>query len=96
MVDITQLCEKCGKKFLIIETEQEFLKKKNLPIPDICPTDRQMNRLKNRGERILYRTTCQQCGANMIASYDPKTVTSKILCQKCYVEYFDKNEVLQT
>lgn len=94
MPDITSVCKQCNKKFLIIEPEQEFLKKKGLPLPNVCPTDRQLNRLKNRGERTLYRTTCQQCGTNMITSYDPKTVDSKILCQKCYVQYFDKNDPL--
>lgn len=96
MSDITQVCKTCGKKFLVIEKEQKFLKKKGLPFPDICPTDRQALRVKNRGERTLYKTTCQQCGASVITSYDPKSVTNKILCRKCYGEYFEKNEVLKT
>lgn len=96
MVDITQICKLCGKKFLIIEPEQEFLKKKGLPFPVICPTDRQAARVKNRGERTLYKTICQLCGTNVITSYDPKSVSNKILCRKCYAEYFEKNEVLKT
>lgn len=96
MADIIKVCEKCGKKFLAIEQEQEFLKKKDLPLPTICPTDRQANRLKNRGERTLYKTVCQQCGASVITSYDPKSVTNKILCRKCYMDYFEKNETLKT
>lgn len=96
MADITQTCEKCGKKFLVIDQEQEFLKKKELPFPTLCPTDRQEKRIKNRGERNLYRTTCQQCDANMITSYDPSKAKNKILCQKCYLEYFEKNDPLQS
>lgn len=95
MTDITQTCIKCGKKFLVISLEQEFLKKRNLPLPTICPSDRQLRRLEGRGERTLYRTTCQNCSANMVTTYDPKTVTSKILCQKCYREYYDKTDLLK-
>lgn len=94
MVDITQTCTTCGKNFLIIPQEQEFLKKKNLPLPQLCPTDRQARRLATRGERTLYKTTCQQCGAQTITSYDPAKATSKILCKKCYLDFFEKNELV--
>lgn len=94
MADITQTCTRCGKKFLIIDQEQEFLKKKTLPFPTLCPTDRQARRLAGRGERGLYRTKCQQCGGDMTTTYDPKTVASKILCKKCYLEYFEKHDVI--
>ncbi|OGG29171.1 hypothetical protein A2973_01640 [Candidatus Gottesmanbacteria bacterium RIFCSPLOWO2_01_FULL_49_10] len=92
MADITQTCAQCGKKFLVIEVEQEFLKKKHLPLPALCPTDRQSRRLSGRGERTLYKTTCQECGTPVITTYDPKTVTSKILCRTCYQAFFDKND----
>lgn len=96
MADITQTCTKCGKKFLVIEAEQAFLKKKGLPLPILCPSDRQAGRLENRGERALYRTTCQQCGANMVTTYDPKSVKSPVLCKKCYLAYFEKHDFLQS
>lgn len=92
MADITQTCVQCGKKFLVIDVEQEFLKKKRLPIPTLCPTDRQARRLAGRGERTLYKTTCRECSATVITSYDPKTVTSPVLCRTCYEAYFDKND----
>ena len=94
MADITQTCTKCGKKFLIIDQEQEFLKKKHLPLPTLCPTDRQARRLADRGERTLYKTTCQECGANTIISYDPLKATSKILCKNCYRKYFETHEMV--
>jgi len=94
MQDTTQICSQCGKKFLVIVQEQEFLHKKNLPLPTLCPTDRQTRRLATRGERTLYKTTCQQCGNSVITSYDPKTAESKILCNKCYLDYFEKHDAL--
>lgn len=95
MADIVQSCTQCNKKFLIIDREQEFLKKKGLPLPTLCPYDRQAKRVKDRGERVLYRTVCQQCGTNMITSYDPKKAKSMVLCQKCYLAYFEKNDPIQ-
>lgn len=95
MADIVQTCSQCNKKFLILDKEQEFLKKKGLAFPTLCPTDRQAKRVKDRGERVLYRSTCQQCGGNVIVSYDPARAKSKILCQKCYLVYFEKNDPLQ-
>lgn len=95
MADIVQTCTQCGKKFLIIDQEQKFLKGKGLLLPMLCPDDRQVKRIKDRGERVLYRTTCQQCGANMITSYDPNKSKSMILCQKCYLAYFEKNDPIQ-
>lgn len=95
MADIVQTCSQCNKKFLILDKEQEFLKKKDLPFPSLCPTDRQARRMKDRGERVLYRTNCQQCKGNVIVSFDPAKAKSKILCQKCYLAYFEKNDPSQ-
>ena len=94
MADITQTCTQCGKKFLIVDQEQEFLKKKKLPFPTVCPSDRQAKRLEHRGERALYKSTCQECGERVIVSYDPAKAESKILCKKCYLDYFEKHDVI--
>lgn len=95
MADMTATCKKCGKNFLIIEQEQAFLQKKGLTLPTTCPTDRQKSRLSTRGERNLYKTVCQQCGASMITTYDPERIPNKILCKKCYLDYFEKNDLMQ-
>ena len=95
MADITATCSECGKNFLIIDQEQTFLQKRGLPLPGICPTDRQKARLSSRGERNLYKTKCQNCGASMITTYNPEKVTNRILCKKCYLEYFEKNDLMQ-
>ncbi|MCL4359874.1 hypothetical protein M1555_01280 [Patescibacteria group bacterium] len=95
MADTTHVCASCGQKFLVISQEEEFLKKMNLPMPTLCPSDRQLRRLRGRGERKLFRTTCQQCGAAMVTTYDPATVSAKILCQTCYRQYYDTTDILQ-
>lgn len=95
MSDVTQTCSSCGKKFLIITQEQEFLQTRGIPLPTLCPTDRQTRRLASRGERSLYKTICQQCGKDVITSYDPVKAVSKVLCKKCYLEFFEKNELVE-
>lgn len=94
MENLKTTCKSCNKEFLIIKQEQEFLAKIGLPHPSSCPTCRQTERLKARGERRLYRTTCQKCSKNIITTYDPKSVKSQILCKKCYLDYFEKEKIL--
>jgi putative zinc ribbon protein len=92
MANITETCKACGKQFLIIEQEQKFLQEKGLAFPTKCASCRQIRRLKLRGERTLYRTTCAKCGKEIIVSYDPAKATSQILCTKDYEQYFLEND----
>ena len=92
MASITKTCEKCGKKFLIIDQEQKFLSEKNLSLPTHCASCRQLKRLMLRGaERALYKTSCSKCGKEIVVSYNPKNVENTILCRKDYDQYFSEN-----
>ena len=88
MANVTKTCAKCGKQFLIIEPEQAFLHERGLPLPINCPACRQERRLALRGGRQLYRTTCQQCGKQMVVAYDPQNVKNTILCKEDYEKYY--------
>lgn len=92
MANITQICSKCGKQFLIIDQEQKFLNQKNLPLPTNCPSCRQMRRLMLRGGRTLYKTTCQKCNKEIVVSYDPAKTNNVILCKEDYSRYFEEND----
>lgn len=94
MEQIKKICINCGKEFWIIEPEQVLLQKLELPHPAACPSCRQERRLRNRGERSLFKSTCQNCGKNIIVTYDPNRESRKILCKSCYLEWFEKNPVL--
>lgn len=95
MANVTQTCKTCQRQFLIIEIEQKFLKDKNLPIPVDCPSCRQMRRLKLRGgERVLYKTTCQKCGKEIVVSYDPKIVPNTILCKADFEKYLAETDLI--
>lgn len=97
MAAVTQSCIKCQRQFLIIDEEQKFLKEKNLALPTMCPSCRQLRRLMLRGgERALYKTKCQQCGKEIVTSYDPQKVSNKILCKQDYEKYFMENDPILT
>lgn len=92
MQNIQATCTRCGKQFLILEKEQKFLEEKGLPLPTICPSDRQLRRLQLRGERNLFKTNCQKCGKEIIVSYEPSSMKSPIYCREDYEKYFAEND----
>lgn len=92
----TATCEKCGKQFWILDKEQKFLQEKGFPSPTHCPACRQERRLSLRGGRALFKTKCQQCGKEIIVSYNPESVKNKILCREDYEKYFQENDPIIT
>lgn len=93
MANLTSTCSKCGKQFLIIDQEQEFLKERNLANPTMCPACRQMRRLSLRGsERALFKGQCSQCKKEIIVAFDPSKATSPILCKEDFDRYFTEND----
>lgn len=86
MASERRTCQICGKDFLIIDAEQAFYVRKELPFPAECPKCRQDKRLAMRNERNLYKRTCSKCGKDIISVYaadSPYTV----YCQPCFWEY---------
>lgn len=78
-------CQTCKKPFLIIEQEQAYYKKKDLPDPTACPECRQKERLTLRNERKLYKRTCDKCKKEIISTYSPDSKYT-IYCQECFWE----------
>ncbi len=93
-MEITQTCKTCGKQFLIIDQEQQFLRERGYSLPLNCPTCRQKRRLSLRGERQLYKTTCQQCGKSIVVSFDPTRTKQKILCQEDYNKFYAETDLI--
>lgn len=92
MANITQTCTKCGKQFLIIDQEQQFLTQKGLSLPTQCPSCRQLRRLSLRGGRQLFKAKCQKCGKDIVVSYDPQKVKQAIYCKEDYEKFFMEND----
>jgi len=95
MEPLKKICQECNNQFWIIEQEKKFLDQMDLPLPTNCPGCRQAERLKQRGERHLYRTNCQKCSKKIIVSYDPKKETRPIYCKECFLDYFEKHSPLE-
>lgn len=90
-------CAKCGKQFIVIEQEEKFLREKGLPLPINCPSCRQLRRLMLRGnDRALFKTKCQQCGKDIVVSYDPSKTKNQILCHEDYDKWLTENNVVIT
>ncbi len=62
----------------------------------ICPNCRQTRRLALRGERVLFKTDCQQCHKEIIVSYDPSNVQNAILCKEDYQKYYEEHDPMIT
>jgi hypothetical protein len=93
MATVTITCAKCKKQFLIIDQEQAFLESKKFPLPEYCPSCRQLRRLSLRGaERMLYKTQCQKCARDIVVARDPKTTKNAIYCRQDYEQYFNEND----
>lgn len=96
MANIVGTCAKCSKQFLIIDQEQAFLQQKGLPNPTNCPACRQARRLALRGERVLFRTQCEQCKKDIVVSYDPTNFKHPILCKPDFEKYFEEHDTITT
>lgn len=94
MTAITAICASCNKQFLIIDQEQSFLNERGFPLPKNCPFCRQQRRLALRGERRLYKTTCQQCGKSILVTFNPEKTKQKILCKEDYNKFYAETDMI--
>ncbi len=62
-------CAVSGKQFEITDDDLKFYEKMGVPIPTLCPEERQRRRLAWRNERALYHRTCNATGKKMISIY---------------------------
>ncbi|MFA4815216.1 MAG: hypothetical protein WC924_05080 [Candidatus Gracilibacteria bacterium] len=74
MTPITQTCRVSGKSFLTTDEDQDFYKKIGVPVPTLCPEERQRRRLSFRNERNLYHRKCDLTGHQIISNYSPDKV----------------------
>lgn len=62
-------CTQCSSGFSLSTVEQTFLKKIDIPAPDLCPLCRRQNRFAWRNERNLYHRECDRTGKQIISIY---------------------------
>ena len=83
----------CTEAFKIIESELQFYKRMNLPIPHLCPNCRHYQRLKQRNPLKLWHRQCMcdksnhthkgKCITEFETSYAPER-PEIVYCEKCY------------
>ncbi|QQR54689.1 hypothetical protein IPG41_05890 [Candidatus Peregrinibacteria bacterium] len=83
MATIDQACRECKNSFSIEEVDQAFYTKMEVPLPTLCPEDRQRRRMLWRNERSLYHGKCELCGKQIITMYRPGS-PYKVYCNPCW------------
>ncbi|HAQ02303.1 TPA: hypothetical protein DCQ22_00170 [Candidatus Nomurabacteria bacterium] len=78
-------CESCNKGYKIIQSEYEFLKRFNLPIPRKCFECRHKDRFNQVNPPKLWHRSCMKegCTNTFETSYVPER-PEIIYCEKCY------------
>ena len=75
-------CRISGKQFPIYQSDIEFYnkitptfagEKFQVPLPSLCPEERQRRRMAWRNERFLFRRKCDATGKDIISMYPPET-----------------------
>jgi hypothetical protein len=70
MTPITKACTVTGKEFVITDEDQALLAKLGMPLPTLCPEERQRRRMAFRNDHMLYHRKCDKTGKQIIALYD--------------------------
>lgn len=79
------ICEMTGKTYQIIPKELQFYRDMQLPVPHLCPDERNRRREQMRNPQILYARTCAECDKSIQTTYAPDR-PEKVLCESCYLK----------
>ncbi len=83
IVDKAIICKESGRPFRIVNSELEFYKKHNIPLPAIHPYLRIRNKYKLLGNRMVNKATCHSCKKVIDSMYDAKE-NFILYCEECY------------
>jgi hypothetical protein len=64
-------CALTGKPFKIISQELVYYIEHSIPLPDVCPDMRYLQRSKLRNAHKLYERQCAKTGEKLISTYAP-------------------------
>jgi hypothetical protein len=79
-------CEACPRAYRIIQSELQFLRAMNLPLPRRCPFCRIDGRIARWARQMsLVERKCSRCGAGFQTPHRENEVPG-ILCKKCWLE----------
>lgn len=78
-----KICQNCKEQFVIDTQDFQFYEKIKVPPPTFCPACRFQRRLMFRNERVLYKRTCDLCGASILSIFAPDKPYT-VYCQPCW------------
>ncbi len=78
-----KICAVSGAGFEITDGDVAYYEKMGIPIPTLCPDERERRRLSWRNERSLYKRTCDFCEKNIISIHHDKS-KFPVYCNKCW------------
>lgn len=67
-----KVCAISKKEFLITDEDLKFYEKMGVPVPTLCPEERQRRRISFRNFTSLYQRKCDATGKNLISMYHAK------------------------
>jgi hypothetical protein len=76
-------CAVSGREFEVTEEDVKFYEKMGVPIPTLCPEERQRRRLSWRNERSFYKRSCDLCKKKIIAIYS-QDAKFPVYCPECW------------
>jgi hypothetical protein len=82
------ICEKTNRPFRIIDSELEFYRRMNLPLPSIHPVFRMEQRARLTPSGKKYEAICNKCSKNIETVFNPEDKFN-LYCDDCY-----KKEIL--
>jgi len=78
-------CKDCGKNYRIIESELEFYKKNEIPLPRYCIDCRHLYRKSRINPKKLWGRKCAKCGVEIQSTYAPGR-PEILCCEECYMK----------
>ena len=75
-------CAVSGKQFEITDEDLRFYEKMGVPVPKLCPEERQ--RLAWRNKRVLYNRKCDKCTKIVQTTFTPEC-PEMVYCETCYL-----------
>ncbi len=85
ITDTVLACKKSGRNYKITPQELSFYRKQGLPIPELCPDQRYLERLALKNPRKLWDRKCGKCQTGIKTSYSPER-PEIVYCEQCYLK----------
>ena len=64
-----KICTVSGKEFEITEDDLKFYEKMDVPVPTLCPEERERRRMIWSNQRFLYKRKCNGTGKAIISNF---------------------------